>query len=272
MKYLSLLLSLASSTSATRLKPTLTLALASSGIGGLRPYSSRVEGACVCRVVSTFNPNCRAGLYINVNDHGNDWCWISRYMDRQACDDNELRGECEKADHEIHDWAQGVYSFRDTLLAKLVRDESVSLRQIAATKRAVSNALETLRNNLGLHLECTLGLQTQTLVTGTHSHCYSPELLNVCEHAKKKAPELYQGVTKQLEQLAADNENIHPGFVEAFKIGMEASDNTIDINCNVTAHNSFEISTSDARRENFTAQYLSVSLLASLLALGYLIN
>jgi len=157
---------------------------------------------------------------------------------RQACNDQELQGECQNANHEIQDWVGGVYFLRDTLLDQLIQtNKTVSLIEIAVTKRAVTNALENLKANLGLHLECSLGLQTQTLLAGTWTYCYSPELLHICEDAKAKAPELYNGVVPELQNLAKNDPNIIPSFVEAFAAGMEAGDNTIDINCNATASN-----------------------------------
>mmetsp|Transcript_2242 Transcript_2242/g.3152 ORF Transcript_2242/g.3152 Transcript_2242/m.3152 type:complete len:278 (-) Transcript_2242:317-1150(-) len=245
-----------------------TLALAFIAIGLFQPYSSGVKAACVCRIEPTYNPNCRSGTFINVNDHGNDWCWISRYLVRQACEDNELKGECLKAEGEISDWASGVYSLRDSLLDRIIyRNESVTLKQLAVTKRAVTRALENLRTNLGLHLECTKGLQTQTLIDGTHSHCYSPELFKVCEHAKNKSIELYYGVVRELKKQAEEDDNILEDFVEAFTAGMEAGDNTIDIHCNVTAHNLWEIDSASSNRSIMAGLYF-IPVIAGLILFG----
>jgi len=198
--------------------------------------TSRVESVCYCPTVMNRNPRCRAGLLFSDNNKGGT-CWESLLLDREACNDYELQGECELAAWEINDYITGRYTRTHELLEVLQETGNITTLEFAATMATVTSVIEDNKINMGLNLECSLGLQTTQLVNDqVLSWCFSPQLHAVCMQSRENGPRYVQSIIPSLRQAAVRDPRVSTTFIDLFEMQFVDQSNTLDIHCNVTVH------------------------------------
>lgn len=225
-----------------------------------------VDATCICKLEWVRNPRCREGIIINTNDDGNEWCWYSWLYERNACFDHELKAECDKAEAELTDWADGLYGKRNLLIWHMKREGLLTFEQFVTTQSAVTHAVENARHALGLHLECGEGFLTDTPNPHSYSHCYSPQLYKRCRHAQATSVRWFAAIVPSLRSMAADDPDVSPRFIDLFAVHL--SDNSIDINCNVTEHHEHEIDGASALASSPFSRVLAVVTGAVLVIYG----
>ena len=153
-----------------------------------------VQSVCFCPYEGT-------GIYYSCGDSS------CEYYRRKTCDDIESQNECEQANWEL-------LNKRDTTVSLVERIMKNSLKQGNLTNSQVGH----IRSILALAVEddrpegdCSNGLSTTNLMSGTWNHCFSPELLQQCKKVADGVDSYLDGIVHALEKYIHSTRYISHG-------------------------------------------------------------
>jgi hypothetical protein len=116
---------------------------------------------------------------------------------RAPCNDIEAQKECEKANWEVMDMVSASVALMDRLLQVSLEKDVLTVPQVGFIRSLLAKAVEDDKPEG----DCANGLLTETGISGTLTHCFSPELLQQCAKVREAGDTYQDSIAPRFERL-----------------------------------------------------------------------
>lgn len=116
---------------------------------------------------------------------------------RAPCNDIEAQTECERANWELIDMVSASVGLIDRLLQVSLEKDVLTVPQVGFIRSLLAKAVEDDRPEG----DCSNGLSTDTGLSGTLTHCFSPELLKQCVKVREASVSYQDSIAPRFESF-----------------------------------------------------------------------